>query len=267
MNDSTSPPSTTSTSSSSRLTADELNTPAIQQARIDLAACFRMASLLGLHEGICNHFSALVPGHATHFLVNPLGYAFDEITASSLLICDFDGNVLAGKGIPESTAFHIHARVHMRHPHAVACFHTHMPNATALSMLEGPPLRWAGQTSLKFYGRLAVDEHFGGLAFDNSEGDRIAAALGSAEVIFLKNHGVMVVARSIARAWDDLYYLERVCEVERMALSTGVPLKPVNPEIARLTFEQMESVADEASQQHLDSVKRRLDKLGSDYRD
>jgi ribulose-5-phosphate 4-epimerase/fuculose-1-phosphate aldolase len=134
-------------------------------------------------------------------------------------------------------------------------------------MLEGPPLRWAGQTSLKFYGRLAVDEHFGGLAFDNSEGDRIAAALGSADVIFLKNHGVMVAARSIARAWDDLYYLERVCEVERMALSTGVRLKPVNPEIARLTFEQMESVADEASQQHLDSVKRRLDKLEPDYRD
>ncbi|WP_408261827.1 class II aldolase/adducin family protein, partial [Paraburkholderia xenovorans] len=115
MNDFTSTPSMTS--SSSGLTADELNTPAIRQARIDLAACFRMASLLGLHEGICNHFSALVPGLPTLFLVNPLGYAFDEITASSLLICDFDGNVVAGKGIPESTAFHIHARVHMRHPH------------------------------------------------------------------------------------------------------------------------------------------------------
>lgn len=253
--------------SSSRPTADDLNAPAIRQARIDLAACFRMASRLGLHEGICNHFSALVPGYPTLFLVNPLGYAFDEITASSLLVCNFDGDVLAGEGKPESTAFHIHARVHMRHPHAVACFHTHMPNATALSMLEGPPLRWAGQTSLRFYGRLAVDEHYGGLAFDSGEGDRIAAALGSADVIFLKNHGVMVVARSIAQAWDDLYYLERVCEVERMALSTGVPLKPVEPDIARLTFEQMESVADEGSQLHLDSIKRRLDKLEPDYRD
>jgi ribulose-5-phosphate 4-epimerase/fuculose-1-phosphate aldolase len=253
--------------STSRPTPDDLNSPAIRQARIDLAACFRMASRLGLHEGICNHFSTLVPGHPTLFLVNPLGYAFDEITASSLLICNFEGDVLAGNGTPESTAFHIHGQVHMRHPQAVACFHTHMPNATALSMLEGTPLRWAGQTSLRFYGRLAVDEHFGGLALDDREGERIAAALGSANVIFLKNHGVMVAARSIAQAWDDLYYLERVCEVERLALSTGVPLKPVDPEIARLTFEQMESVADEASQLHLESIKRRLDKLEPDYRD
>ncbi len=155
----------------------------------------------------------------------------------------------------------------MRYPHAVACFHTHMPNATALSMLEGPPLRWAGQTSLRFYGRTAVDEHFGGLALDSSEGDRIAAALADANVIFLKNHGVIVTARSIAQAWDDLYYLERVCEVERMALSTGVPLKTVDPEIAKLTFEQMQSVADEGSRLHLDSIKRKLDKLEPDYRD
>ncbi|MGF6508253.1 ribulose-5-phosphate 4-epimerase/fuculose-1-phosphate aldolase [Paraburkholderia sp. 32] len=253
--------------SNSRQTSDELKSPAIQQARLDLAACFRMAARLGLHEGICNHFSALVPGHPRLFLVNPLGYAFDEITASSLLICNFDGEVLAGKGEPESTAFHIHGQVHLHHPHAVACFHTHMPNATALSMLEGPPLRWAGQTSLRFYGRLAVEERFGGLALDNREGERIAAALGSANVIFLKNHGVMVAARSIAQAWDDLYYLERVCEVERLALSTGVPLKPVDPQIARLTFEQMESGAEEASQLHLESIKRRLDKLEPDYRD
>jgi ribulose-5-phosphate 4-epimerase/fuculose-1-phosphate aldolase len=75
------------------------------------------------------------------------------------------------------------------------------------------------------------------------------------------------VAPSIAKAWDDLYYLERVCEVERMALSTGVPLKPVEPDIARLTFEQMESVADEGSRLHLDSIKRRLDQMEPDYRD
>jgi ribulose-5-phosphate 4-epimerase/fuculose-1-phosphate aldolase len=142
-----------------------------------------------------------------------------------------------------------------------------MPNATALSMLEGPPLRWAGQTSLRFYGRLAIDEDFGGLALDGREGERIATALGNANVIFLKNHGVMVAARSIARAWDDLYYLERVCEVERMALSTGVPLKPVDPAVAQLTFEQMESGAEEASQLHIESIKRRLDKLEPDYKD
>src|SRR6185369_560232 len=134
----------------------DLDQAAVQQARIDLAACFRMAARLGYQEGICNHFSALVPGRDDLFLVNPYGLSFEEITASSLLICDFHGNVLAGDGTPEATAFYIHARLHRHNPRARAAFHTHMPNATALSMIEGEPLVWAGQTALKFYGRTAV---------------------------------------------------------------------------------------------------------------
>jgi ribulose-5-phosphate 4-epimerase/fuculose-1-phosphate aldolase len=110
------------------------------QARVDLAACFRMAARLGMHEGICNHFSLVVPGRDDLFLVNPYGWAFAEVTASRLLICDFAGNVVAGQGVPEATAFYIHARVHKNLPRARAAFHTHMPNATALAMLEGPPL-------------------------------------------------------------------------------------------------------------------------------
>ncbi|MFC7609492.1 class II aldolase/adducin family protein [Teichococcus aestuarii] len=138
------------------------------------------------------------------------------MTASSLLVCDFHGNVVAGQGTPEATAFYIHARLHMKHPRARAAFHTHMPNATALSMLEGPPLVWAGQTALKFYGRTAIDEDYNGLALDEAEGDRIAAAMGEADIVFMKNHGVMVVGPTIAEAWDDLYYLERACEVQRL---------------------------------------------------
>ena len=118
---------------------------AVWQARVDLAACFRMAARLGLHEGICNHLSAMVPGSDELFLVNPYGWGFDEITASRLLVCDFHGNVVEGEGEPEATAFFIHARVHMRLPRARAAFHTHMPNATAMAMLEGPPLPGPGR--------------------------------------------------------------------------------------------------------------------------
>jgi ribulose-5-phosphate 4-epimerase/fuculose-1-phosphate aldolase len=128
----------------------ELDQAAVQAARVDLAACFRMAARIGLQEGICNHFSAMVPGRDDLFLVNPYGLAFEEITASSLLVCDFNGNVVAGEGRPEATAFYIHARLHMHLPRAKAAFHTHMPYATALSMIEGEPLAYAGQTSLKF---------------------------------------------------------------------------------------------------------------------
>lgn len=247
------------------LLAEELQTAEIMEARIDLAACFRAAAKAGLHEGICNHLSALVPGHDDLFLVNPYGLAFEEITASSLLICDFHGNVVAGTGRPEATAFFIHARLHMRNPRARAAFHTHMPNATALAMLDGKPLLWAGQTALKFYGRTAVDDNYNGLALDESEGDRIAASMGDADIVFLKNHGVMVIGRTIAEAWDDLYYLERAAEVQLKAMSTGRQLKIVPAHVAQACYRQMREGDAESARLHLESVKRILRREQPDF--
>ena len=170
--------------------AGSLDNPEIRQARVDLAACFRMAAKLGMAEGICNHFSFVLPGHPQLFLVNPFGLSFSEITASSLLICDFEGRVVAGKGKPEATAFFIHAQLHRLNPRATAAFHTHMPNATALCMLEGEPFVWAGQTALKFYDRLVVDENYNGLALDYDEGERISRAAGDADIVMQHIAGV-----------------------------------------------------------------------------
>jgi ribulose-5-phosphate 4-epimerase/fuculose-1-phosphate aldolase len=237
----------------------------IWQARVDLAACFRQAARLGLHEGICNHFSAMLPGSDHLFLVNPYGWAFEEMTASRLLVCDFDGRVVEGEGVPEPTAFFIHARLHRQRPGARVALHTHMPNATALAMLEGPPLAWAGQTALKFYGRIAVDDHYNGLALDDAEGDRIAASMGEAEIVFLRNHGVIVTGATIAEAWDDLYYLERACEAQRLALSTGRNLKLVPDAVAARTAAQMRAGGADSAHQHLASVRRTLDRTAPDY--
>jgi ribulose-5-phosphate 4-epimerase/fuculose-1-phosphate aldolase len=242
-----------------------LDEEALHRARVDLAACFRMAARLGLQEGICNHFSAMVPGRDDLFLVNPYGLAFGEITASSLLVCDFHGHVVSGEGKPEATAFYIHARLHLRLPRARAAFHTHMPYATALSMTEGPPLLWAGQTALKFYGRTAVDEDYNGLALDETEGDRIAGAMGGADIVFMKNHGVMVIGPTIAEAWDDLYYLERAAEVQVKAMSTGRPLVQVDPDVARKAYEQMREGDPESARLHLESVKRVLARQEPDF--
>jgi ribulose-5-phosphate 4-epimerase/fuculose-1-phosphate aldolase len=235
-----------------------LDSPAVAQARVELAACFRLAALHGLEEGICNHFSAMVPGHDDLFFVNPYGYAFSEITASRLLICDFDGRVVDGEGQPEATAFFIHARVHKQLPRVKAAFHTHMPGATALCLIEGPPLLWLGQTALKFYGRTAVDEDYNGLALDDSEGDRIARAMGDADILFLKNHGVMVGGASIAEAWDDLYYLERAAEVQLRAMASNRPLKPVPHNIAQRCYEQMRAGDADSARAHLLSGMRQL---------
>ena len=237
----------------------------VMQARRDLAACFRSAARLGMHEGICNHFSALLPGHDDLFLVNPYGYAFSEITASSLLVCDYHGNVVAGDGEPEATAFYIHARLHKNVPRARVAFHTHMPYATALTMTEGEPLVFAGQTALKFYGRTVVDKNYNGLALDEREGDRIAAAVGDADIVFMKHHGVMVLGGSIAEAWDDLYYLERACEVQCLALSTGRQIIPVDLEIARATAAQMREGDEQSAKLHLASMHRILAAGESDY--
>jgi ribulose-5-phosphate 4-epimerase/fuculose-1-phosphate aldolase len=245
----------------------ETGGPAMREAREDLAACFRMAARLGFEEGVCNHFSALVPGRDDLFLVNPYGYAFSELKASDLLVCAFDGAVVEGEGRPEATAFHIHARVHAAAPRARVVMHTHMPNATAFAMTEGEPLVFAGQTALKFYGRVAVDEHYNGLALDAREGDRIAAAIGSADVVFMRNHGVMVLGPTIAEAFDDLYYLDRACEAQRLALSTGRRLIPVEADVAQATARQMREGDPESARLHLASIRRRLDREEPDYRD
>jgi ribulose-5-phosphate 4-epimerase/fuculose-1-phosphate aldolase len=235
-----------------------LDSEAVIEARLQLAACFQLAALHGLEEGICNHFSAVVPGHDELFFVNPYGFAFGEITASRLLICDFDGRVIDGEGQPEATAFYIHARLHKLLPRVKAAFHTHMPSATSLCLIEGPPLLWLGQTALKFYGRTAVDEHYNGLALDDSEGDRIAQAMGDADILFLKNHGVMVAGGSIAEAWDDLYYLERAAEVQLRAMSSNRPLKQVPHDIAQRSYEQMRAGDAESARAHLVSGMRQL---------
>ncbi len=148
-----------------------------------------------------------------------------------------------------------------------AAFHTPMPNATALSMVEGEPLVWAGQTALKFYGRVAVDENYNGLALDENEGDRIAAVLGGKDVLFMKNHGVMVCAPTIAEAWDYLYYFERAAVVQLKAMGSGRKLIAVSPDVAAEMARQMREGDPESARMHLQSIRRLLDRKAPDYRD
>ncbi|PZQ47300.1 MAG: aldolase [Rhodovulum sulfidophilum] len=248
-----------------RETREGLDSPEIREARRDLAACLRMAARLGLQEGICNHFSAVVPGHRDLFLVNPYGLAFEEVRAADLVICDFEGNVLAGEGAPEATAFHIHAQLHRLVPRATAAFHTHMPWATALAMTEGEPLVYAGQTALKFWGRVVYDRDYNGLALDGDEGARIAEGMGDADIVFMQNHGVMVIGPTIAEAWDDLYYLERAAEAQIKALSTGRKLVPVPPQLAEKTARQIREGDAESARLHLASIRRIIGRAAPEY--
>lgn len=242
------------------------DSPEVRELRYDLAACFRAAAKNGLAEGICNHFSAVIPGRNDLFMVNPFGLAFSEIRASDLLICDFKGNVLEGDGEPEDTAFFIHSRLHQRVPRAKVAFHTHMPYATSLSMVEGAPLSWSGQNALRYYGRTLVDDHYNGLALDSTEGDRISDSIGDADIVFMRNHGVMVIGRTVAEAWDDLYYLERAAEAQVLAESTGRKLVTLSEDIAKATYAQFQNAGMNGAVHHLKSIRRTLDTEGANYK-
>jgi ribulose-5-phosphate 4-epimerase/fuculose-1-phosphate aldolase len=232
---------------------------ALDQARIDLTAALRWASRLGLSEGVCNHFSVAAPGLEDRFLINPQGFHWSEITPADILLVDGKGNVVAGRHTVEPTAFFIHGRLHRSKRHPAVVLHTHMPFATALTLLEGGRLEPASQNALKFYGKVAYDEEYNGLVLDNAEGDRIASRLNGADVLFLAHHGVIVCGETIAWAFDDLYYLERACMVQVLAQGTGKTIKRLPHSIASAAAKQMAGDRTQ-SDLHLAALKRVLDR-------
>ena len=215
----------------------DFHSPAVAALRADLALALRAAAHHGLAEGICNHFSVALPDGSDRFLLNPRGLLWSEIQADDIVLVAHDGRKLAGRHEVESTAMFIHAAVHGL---GKACvLHTHMANATALTLVAERALDTRlSQNAMRFHGRVAVDAHYNGLALDDAEGERIARAMGGADIAFLGNHGVIVCGERIAHAWDDLYYLERACLVEVLARSTGRPLVPVDEALARRVGEQ-----------------------------
>ena len=216
----------------------DFDSAAVLRLREDLALALRAAAHHGLAEGVCNHFSVELPDASGRFLLNPRGLLWKEVQGSDIVMVDGRGTQLAGAHAVEPTAMFIHAAIHRLC--AKACvLHTHMPYATALTLTTdrclGPTL---SQNAMRFQGRIAVDERYNGLALDTGEGERIARAMGTADVAFLGNHGVVVCGDRIDYAYDDLYYLERACMVEVLARSTGRPLVAVAEGIARRVGEQ-----------------------------
>jgi ribulose-5-phosphate 4-epimerase/fuculose-1-phosphate aldolase len=229
-------------------------TSLIDAARADLACALRAAGDYGFGEGVCNHFSLALPDGS--FLINPQGLAWREITPDDLVTIDAQGRKLAGRHAAEPTAFFIHGWIHRIALRATCVLHTHMPYATALTMLDGGRLEMAHQNALRFFGAVAYDEQYNGLVLDDAEAERIARKLGQARVLFLANHGVIVTGPSVAWAFDDLYYLERACMHQVLAMSTGRPLQPIPEHVAARTARQMDGERQQ-SDLHLAALRRR----------
>ena len=233
--------------------------------RADLAAAFRWAARLNFHEATANHFSAAVSDDGTKFLLNPRGRHFSQMRASELLLLDAHGAGGHANPAADPTAWYLHAHLHRFVPQARCILHTHMPYATALACLADFEFLMLDQNACRFHDRIAYDRHYAGMALDDTEGERVARLLGPEKsVLFLGNHGVIVVGRSVAEAFDELYYLEKAAQLQVLALSTGRPLALVDDRTAALACEQWLNYPDVAKV-HFDELRRILDAETPDY--
>lgn len=238
-----------------------------QVLREDLAAAFRLAVLFGWHESVGNHFSAAVSEDGTRFLMNPKWMHFSEIRASDLLLLDAnDETVMDGPDAPDPSAWCIHGTVHRVNPKAEVLFHCHPPNATALATLQDPSMKPIDLNTSRFFGKVAIDLGFGGMADEAEEGRRIAETLGDKPVLIMGNHGVSIAAENIAEAFEHLYFFERAAETLLKAYATGQPLAVMSDNLAAKTAAEHEPYVG-MGHAHFDYWKRQLGKTQPDYKD
>ena len=219
-----------------------------------------------MHEAAANHFSAAVSDDGTRFLLNPRSTHFSRIKASELLLLDAAsvGDSGAHRDA-DPTAWYLHAHLHQRVPRARVVLHTHMAYATALTCLRDFEFLALDQNACRFYGRTAYDRDYSGMALDDHEGARVASLLGDDKsVLFLGNHGVLVVGETVADAFDELYYLEKAAKLQVLALSTGRPLALIPHETATLACKQWLEYP-QAAELHFRELLSILDEEGSDY--
>jgi ribulose-5-phosphate 4-epimerase/fuculose-1-phosphate aldolase len=242
---------------------------AVADARVQLAAAHRLAVLHELEEGIDNHFTVTVPGREGQYLILPYGFHWSEARASDMMVFDEQGRVLEGTGTLELSAQCIHAPIH-RITGARVVLHTHQTWAMALNMLKDNRLLPASQTAAFFHGEIAYDDDYTGLAATLEEGERLAAAMGTRPIVFMKNHGVLVTGDTVAQAYRRIYRLERVCRNQILALSTGRPLEVMSDDIvARVQAPNADDRHPRAERDRLffDAMVRVLDRELPGYRD
>lgn len=211
------------------------------QLRTDLAACYRLIAMYGWDDLVFTHISARVPGAEEHFLINPYGMMFDEITASSLVKVDLEGAKVMDSPFPVNPAgFTIHSAVHEARPDVVCVLHTHTRAGIAVST-QKDGLRPLSQTSL--FSLASVGYHdYEGVALNPDEKPRLVADLGDKTALILRNHGLLTAGPSIPDAFLAMYVLETACQIQLLAQSSGRELIEISPQILAGIRAQAEQV-------------------------
>jgi len=194
--------------------------PGELEARVDLAAAYRLVALYGWDDLIFTHLSARVPGPEHHFLINPYDMMFEEITASSLVKIDVEGNPVGKSEHPVNPAgFTIHSAIHMARDDAAAVMHLHTPQGQAVSAMEFGLLPHT-QTAMIAKHNVAYHD-YEGIATDLDERERLVQDLGDKHAMILRNHGTLAVGKTVGDCFLRLYFLERACQAQVMMLSAG----------------------------------------------
>lgn len=205
--------------------------------RVDLAAAYRLVAQYGWADMIFTHISARIPGPEHHFLINPYGLLFDEITASSLVKIDLEGNpVLETPYMTNPAGFTIHGAIHEAREDAQCVLHLHTLDGSAVSaMAEG--LLPLNQTALLVRDAVAYHD-FEGVALDHDERPRLLADMGDKDAMILRNHGTLTVGKTVAEAFIKMYFLERACSMQVRTLAGGRPLHLPSEDVINKTAEQ-----------------------------
>jgi ribulose-5-phosphate 4-epimerase/fuculose-1-phosphate aldolase len=235
-----------------------------EQLRIDLAASFRIVAHLGMHECVANHFSAAVSADGKKFLINPKWKHFSRICASDLLLLDADDASSAGRPEVDTTAWAIHGQLHKTNPDIRVALHLHPIYTTALSTLKEPKILPIDQNTARYFNRVSFDSEFGGMANTAEEGARLSSLLKGNSRLLMGNHGVLVTSSEIGIAFDDIWTLERSCQILVTALSTGQPLNILSDEVAEKTAQDWETIP-EFSRKHFEEMKELMIQLDPSF--
>ncbi len=239
------------------------------QARVDLAACYRLVEHYGMADMMANHISARVPGEET-FLINPYGMMYEEITASSLIKIDHAGNILSTPDFGElnygvnKAGYVIHSAVHEARPELACVIHTHSWASMAVSSLECGLLPLT-QTAMRF---LKIGYHdYCGVVLNLDEQASLVRDLGGGEALILRNHGVLTVGRSIGEAFNWMHRLELACRAQIGAMSCQTPLQAVAPSVLEETWSNYQpDTRRPYGVMEWPALLRKLDRMDASYR-
>jgi len=242
-----------------------LTSQAEWEQRVNLAACYRLCALQGWDDGIYTHITAAVPGEPGHFLINPFGMTFDEVRASNLVKVNLEGDVVgvSGHGINKA-GFALHAAVHAAR-HDVECvLHLHNVNGIAVGAQSHGLLALSAH-ALRFYQQISY-HHYEGLAMTPQEQARLVERLGQNPALLMRNHGTLVVGRTVAEAFVLMETLDKACAIQLKAQSGGTALHMPSPDTCLKTRQQL--IGDGSPEGALEwpSLLRKLDKASPGYR-